>query len=1045
MLYVAVGLDYNGLGHSGGNLVSGGRTLAAVNCFALEENSMRYDTRLAWHLGFAALAILATAATLSAQTPSADDVIRDAFNYRNMAPYRVGSWVTDIAVPETPEREHLYTIYVAARNGGVWKSTNNGTTFTPLFDDQPVSSIGAVAVAPSDANIVWVGTGDVSCARSAYYGDGVYKSTDAGRTWKNMGLGDSHHVARIIIHPTNPDVVWVAAMGHLFSTNEERGVFKTTDGGQTWKRVLYIDDKTGAIDLVLDRSNPDILFAAMYQCQRAPWRLFDGGPGSGLHKTTDGGDTWQKLGGGLPEGQIGRIGVDIYQRDPNILYAVIDNRNMRGAPGGAADSPGGDMAFVFEERYEEEDDENEFEIDRFELDVSDREPLGDGQPEQRRGRRGRGRGERGGRGGGGPRPIGGEVYRSDDAGATWRKVNSEGDDASAKAGYSFNVLRISADDPNHLFITGSNLSMSLDGGRTWGAPQGGGRRGRGARGERRGGTRGGPERGGDEGDAQDRRGEGRGRAAESQSGGERRGAAAEIARGGRRGGGGQYRPFARAFGDFRMLWIDQQDPNRIIAGSDGGIYISYDRGRTSLHCLNVQLGEIYALGIDMENPYNVYVGMQDHESWKGPSNAWTGWNGVEHWVSTGTGDGMYNQVDPTDSRWLFNNQEFGSLSRVDQVERTRTRIAPTLGPAGESLRWNWTSPIHLSPHNPAIIYTGSQFLHRSMNRGDDWQVISPDLTTNNPEKISGRGAAIQHCTILTISESPITPGVIWVGTDDGNVQVTRDGGVNWMNVTASLAVAGAPPEAWVSRVFASPHEAGSAFVSMSRLRQDDFRPFLFETADYGATWTPIAGNLPDKSINVVVQDPDNANLLVVGNDLGVFASIDGGNTWSHLKGNMPAAPVHDLVIHPREADVVAGTYGRGVWITNIAPLKELNAETLEKPGHVFAPLVSIRPREGVFGNHRWFGDGFPTTRNAPGGVAISYYLKEAIDGGVEVTVTDAAGETVATLNGPGRAGLNEANWRLDASSREETPPGRYTATVVVGEVELSRPFEVKYP
>jgi photosystem II stability/assembly factor-like uncharacterized protein len=998
----------------------------------------------------AVLLAITSAWPMSAFGQDVEALVRDGFSWRNTGPYRVGSWVTDIAVPEVPARDHLYTFYVAARNGGVWKTTNNGTIFTPLTDDLDITAVGALAVAPSNGDIVWAGTGDVTCARSSYYGDGVWKSTDAGRTWQNMGLKDSHHVARIIVHPSNPDIVYVAAMGHLFSPNEERGVFKSTDGGTTWKKVLYVNDKTGAIDLVMERGNPDTLYAAMYECQRKPWRLFDGGPGSGLHKTTDGGATWQKLGGGLPEGQVGRIGIDLYQRDPKILYAVIDNRNLRGADGAAATSRGGDMAFVFEEQYEAEEDGNEFEIDKDRGQEVEREPLGDGQPQQEgerggaqargeqrgeggvRGERGdgRGRGRRGGGGGGGPRPIGGEVYRTDDAGLTWRKVNSDNDDASAKAGYSFNVLRINTSNPDIVYITGSNIAFSTDGGRTWGGAGGGGGR-RGARGER----------GGERGQA---RGERQGRGA--AVGGDE----IAAARGGRRGGG-QFRPFSRAFGDFRMLWIDPNDSNRMIAASDGGVYLSYDGGRTCEHKFNLPLGEVYSLGIDMDVPYNVYAGLQDHESWKGPSNAWTGWIGMEHWISTGTGDGMYNQVDPSDSRWLYNNQEFGSLSRVDQVERTRTRIAPTAGPNGEPLRWNWTSPIHLSPHYPAIVYTGSQYLHRSTNRGDDWQVISPDLTTNNPEKISGRGAAIQHCTILTISESPLAAGVIWVGADDGNVQVTRDNGRSWTNVTPNIAAAGGPPEAWVSRVFASPHEAGTAFVSLSRLRQDDFRPYVFKTTDYGATWKAIAGNLPNRSVNVVAQDRDNPNLLVVGNDRGVYVTLDGGAKWTHLKGNMAPAPVHDLVIHPREGDVVVGTYGRGIWITNISPLKELTPETQAKPAHLFAPQANLRPREGVFGNHRWLGDGFPTTRNAGGAneVIIAYHLKERQPAGesgdaIEIAIADAGGETVATLRGSGRAGMNQVSWRPEGQA-ERAAPGKYTATLAIGEQSQSRTFELNYP
>src|SRR5262245_15455145 len=481
-----------------------------------------------------------------------DDLLRDGFQYRNLGPFRAGSWVSDIAVPESPMKSHLYTFYVAARSGGVWKTTNNGTTFEPVFDNQNVASIGALAIASSDENIVWVGTGDASCARSAYWGDGVYKSTDGAKTWRRMGLGDSNHIARIVIHPSNPDIVYVSAMGHLFSTNEERGVFKTADGGKTWKNVLYANDHTGAIDLVINRSDPNTLYAATYDCLRHPWRLQDGGPGTGIYKTTNGGANWTRLEGGLPNGEIGRIGIDLYQKDPKTLYALVDNRNKRAA--------------------------TEEEI---------RQARERGAPMRER-------------------AVGGEVYRTDDAGVTWRKVSADGGDMSSKTGYAFNQLRVDQNNPDRLLITGANLSGSEDGGKTW-------------------------------------TGVGR-----SQS-----------------------RPFRRAFGDFRTVWIDPQDSERIIAGSDGGVFISYDGGKTCDHLANLPLGEVYALTVDMENPYNIYAGLQDHESWKGPSNGWSGSVGLADWVTVGVGDGMYNQVDPTDSRWVYNTQEFGRHARLDQKTRAR--------------------------------------------------------------------------------------------------------------------------------------------------------------------------------------------------------------------------------------------------------------------------------------------------------------------------------------------------------------------------------------
>src|SRR5215470_16285942 len=767
-------------------------------------------------------------------------VINTGFAYRNLGPFRVSAWVSDIAVPETPTKAHLYTFYVGARNGGVWKTTNNGTTFTPVFEGKDVSSIGALAVAPANSEIVWVGTGDASCTRSAYPGNGVYKSVDGGATWQHMGLQDSQHIARVVIHPTNPDVVYVATMGHLFSTNEERGVFKSTDGGATWKKVLYLNERTGAIDLVIDRSYPNTLFAATYECIRHPWRLEDGGPASGIYKTTDGGAHWSKLAGGLPEGIIGRIGLDLYQRDAKILYAVIDNRNKSSE----APPPGA--------------------------------PSGE-------------------------RLIGGEVYRTDDGGLNWRKMNSARDDVGRKTGYAFNQLRIDPSNPDRIFVTGGSIASSEDGGKTWAGlsgPQGN-------------------------------------------------------------------RVFRRAFGDFRTLWIDNQNSDRMMAGSDGGVCISYDGGKTCDHLANLPLGEVYALTVDMEAPYNVYAGLQDHESWKGPSNGWSGSVGLADWVTVGIGDGMYNQVDPTDSRWVYNTQEFGRPGRYDQQTRSRKLIVPTRPTGQPLLRFNWVAPIRLSPHDPKTLYAGAQVLLRSRDRGDHWEEISPDLTTNDPNKISPPGAAIQHCTIVTISESPATAGVIWVGTDDGKVQVTKNGGTNWSDVTANVAKAGGPEDAWVTRVFSSNANPGTAYVAKSRLRQDDFRPFLYRTTDYGATWTSIASNLPKGTINVIFEDYKNPELLFAGSDAGVFVTIDGGAQWLAMKGNMPTAPVTDLTIQPRETDLVVGTYGRGIWITNIAVLRELNDSVLNEDIHFFPVQSRSRRSEGAVGNYRLLGDRQLVTPNEP--------------------------------------------------------------------------------
>jgi photosystem II stability/assembly factor-like uncharacterized protein len=870
------------------------------------------------------IAIVSFALSLAAQDRSQlERLINNDFPYRNLGPFRVSAWVSDIAVPESPTKAHLYTFYVAARTGGVWKTTNNGTTFTPVFDGNDVASIGALAIAPSNSEIVWVGTGDASCTRSAYPGNGIYKSVDGGANWRHMGLPDSQHIARIVIHPTNPNIVYVAVMGHLFSTNEERGVFKSTDGGANWKKVLYLNERTGAVDLVIDRKHPNSLYTATYECRRHPWRLEDGGPASGIYKTTDGGVAWKKLGGGLPEGTIGRIGLDLFQKDSKILYAVVDNRNQTSEP-----------------------------------------PATPAQP--------------------GSRLMGSEVYRTDDGGLTWRKMNSTRDDVGRKTGYAFNQLRIDPNNAERIFVTGASIASSEDGGKTW----------------------------------------------------------AGLA------GPQTNRVFRRAFGDFRTLWIDPQNSDRMMAGSDGGICTSYDGGKTCDHLANLPIGEIYALTVDMDEPYNVYVGLQDHESWKGPSNGWSGSVGLADWVSVGVGDGMYNQVDPTDSRWVYNTQEFGRPGRYDQQTRTRKIIAP-LRPAGQPLlRFNWVAPIRLSPHDPKTLYAGAQVLFRSRDRGDHWEEISPDLSTNDPNKISPPGAAIQHCAIVTISESPAAAGVIWVGTDDGKVQVTKNAGVNWTDVTANIVKVGGPEDAWVTRVFASNSNPAVAYVTKSKLRQDDFRPFAYKTTDYGASWTSISSNLPNRSLNVIFEDYKNPNLLFVGSDAGVHVTIDGGTRWFAFKGNMPTAPVTDLLIHPRESDLVVGTYGRAIWITNVAMLREVNEAMLSEDVHFFSVQPRSRRQEGALGNFRLLGDRHLVTPNEPNGLTLTYYLKEQPKEKVTLTVVGPEGRTVRTLEGTNKAGINRVALQLggfgfqQGSDTREIPPGEYDVTLQVGDKKLTQKARV---
>jgi photosystem II stability/assembly factor-like uncharacterized protein len=829
---------------------------------------------------------LALAAVLtqagSAQQPSPLSAALDSVQMRNIGPFRSGAWVTAIAVPDVPVREHLYTIYAGVRSGGLWKTANAGITWEPVTDSVGVAAVGAVAVAPSNSQIVWVGGGDQANARSSISGDGVFKSTDAGKTWQHMGLPDSHHIARIVIHPKNPDIVYVAAMGHLFSRNEERGVFRTMDGGKTWKKVLYVNDGVGAIDLVINLKTPTQVFAALYDKERLPWQIVESGPESGVYRTDDGGEKWTRLTNGLPGGKIGRIGIDLFQKNPLILYALLENQNPKGASTGPVNSTS---------------------------------PLAQGI-------------------------VGNELYRTDDGGKTWRKVSGDVNVAGGKAPYSFNQIKINPFNDQQVVVNSDSMFQTRDGGKTW---------------------------------------------------------TMDFMRG--------------TFGDFRCMWWDAQDEDRVMTCSDGGVTVSYDRGKTTDWFPNMKVGEAYALGVDMDDPYHVYAGFQDHDSWKGPVNSRWGEITLEDWVTVGPGDGMYNMVDPTDSRWAYNTRELGSMGRMDQKTGVRTDISPGRANTGNPpLRYNWIAPIAMSPHNPSIIYAGAQKLFRSLNRGDKWEEISPDLTTNDPSKL---GKNVPFCTITTISESPLTAGVIWVGTDDGKVQVTRNHGGAWTDVTPALTRAGAPGDRWVSRVFASPHAAGTAFVSKTGFRNDDFRPVLYKTTDYGATWTAIAGDLPNFAINVVVQDRKNANLLYVGNDRGVWVTLDAGAHWTRLHANLPNVAVHDLTIHPRESDLVLATYGRGLWTGDVSFVPELTAETLAKNAHLFDIEPKARYGFGSQGmNYQLYGDKFLSVPNEPEAIVINYYVKADQVAGAKITVTDKDGRVMRQLDGPAKAGVNRVLWPL---------------------------------
>lgn len=860
------------------------------------------------------LAILTAAAPPPAHSQADQARLLGTVEYRNLGPFRTGAWVSDFAVPEHG-REHLYTFYVAMRSGGVWKTTNNGTTFEPVFDGNGAQAIGDVTVAPSDNDIVWVGTGDNAAARSSRPGIGVFKSEDAGETWRHMGLGDSHHIARILVHPTDPDVVYVAAMGHLFSRNEERGLFRSTDGGATWEKVLYVNDGVGVVDVALDRDRPDLLFAATYEMARYPWHFEAGGPQSAIYRSADGGSTWERLTRGLPDGPIGRIGLDVWRGDGDTVYAIFENLNPR--------TPTAEEA--------EQDRE------------AGREPR--------------------------PRTVGGEVYRSDDSGRSWRKVSVGVDNLAVKAPYSFNQIFVDPNDSERVFVTSEAMAHTADGGKSWQ-------------------------------DLDDNE-----------------------------------TLFRNNFGDVRSFWIDPRDSARMLFGSDGGVYVSYDGGVTSDHLYNLPTGEIYALGVDTLDPYNIYVGLQDHESWKGPVNSWSGAVTLEDWVLVGLWDGMYNEVDPVTNRYLYTTAQFGGHRRVDQHAGSRKDIEPPDSGDFEP-RFPWTPAIRISPHDSNVVYAGAQRLLKSEDRGDTWLTISPDLTHATMAADGGRcadaGGAqgwINYCTITSVDESRLRQGLVWAGTDDGRVWVTEDGGARWREVTAALAAAGAPEDFWVSRVRASGHAPGTAWVTKSGMRFDRFAPHVYVTNDYGDTWTSLAANLPDSPVNVVFEDPADADVLYLGSERGVYVTLDGGTHWLDLSANMPDVAVTDLLVHPRERDLVVATYGRGAWIADVSIVPELRRAVDSDAAYLFDVEDNVvrRSERSSWGAYHMKGDRHLATPNEPAGFAIHYYLPRAAAGDVVVTVHDESGNEHARIAGERGPGVHRVHW--DSAAVEGLEPGRFRVTL----------------
>jgi len=878
---------------------------------------------------FLLVAIAAASTAVSGATPagarqSAQDLAQDMV-WRNIGPANMGGRIVDIEAVEGDFKR----VFVGTASGGVWKSVNGGNSWEPIFDDYEVVSVGDLAIFQPDPDIIWVGTGEANNRNSVSWGGGIYKSTDGGESFSLMGLEATNQIARVVTHPSDPDTVWVAAIGALWGHSGDRGLFKTTDGGQTWALLgsdgavgqggLPADGRTGATDLVIDPRDPDVLYVAFYERLRQPWTFKSGGPNGGIFKSTDGGDSWAKLTSGLPTGDTGRIGLAIYRSDPDIVMALIEAERPAGQANGSSDPA--DLAM-----------------------------LGPG------------------------------IYRTEDGGASWGYVNTYNNRP-----FYYSNIRINPLDDQRVYVLTTRFMVSEDGGKTL-----------------------------------------------------RNGADDE-----------------EIHGDFHALWNDPTDADRYYIGQDKGAFLTQDHGEHFVMFDNMALGQYYRVGVDMREPYYVYGGLQDNGTWAGPSfsrdvrGILPDSNWKLHW-----GDGMFIQIDPTDWRKVYTEAEGGSFRRYDPVTHETGGARPNSGNISNYaavaeaalaergvaafsredplFRFNWEAPLVMSRHDTETLYLAGNYVFKTTDAGDTWTIISPDLSRNDPMRRLQQGSggltpdnsgAESHASVTTLSESAITPRVLWAGTDDGNVHVTRDGGASWADVRGN--VPGVPEGLWVSRLEASHFDVGEAYLSFDGHRSDSFTPYVFKTTDFGQTWINITSNLPDGHVvRVVRQDLRNPDLLFAGTEFGLFVSIDDGESWSKFMNGMPTVPVYDLVIHPRDNDLVAGTHGRSIFILDdITPLQQLTTDVRTGDGYLFeqrhATLWENVSRGGQRGHFWWAGEN-PATVQPTSSLArarfrnnaqISYWVRSEDSGAPVLTITDGDGNSRRVVLDPG-SGVRRWMWDL---------------------------------
>lgn len=876
---------------------------------------------------------------------------------RCVGPTSQGGRITDLEVDPRNDRHW----YIGFASGGLWETHNNGQTFTPIMDEQGAMGIGDLAISPANPDILWVGTGENNSSRSSYAGAGVLKSIDGGKSWTHCGLVGTQHIGRVIAHPTDPNTVWVASMGSLYTPNTERGVFLSTDGGKSWSKTLYIDDKTGVIDLVIDPHNPQQLWAATWERERKAWNFDGDGPGSGIHRSQDGGRTWTKL-KGLPQGEkTGRIGIDASPAQKGLIYAVVDNQETEpklAKEDTIAGLTARMIAAMSQEEFLKLDDKK---LDKF-IEESGYPDKYDAKSVKEGIREGKfSLNAFNNYFGDANKALfetavkGSELYQSTDNGDTWTRINPDPlTGVFFTYGYYFGQIRVAPDNPKEIYIFGVPLIKSTDAGHSW----------------------------------------------------------------------SRVDTSEHVHVDHHVLWFNPKNPDHTLLGNDGGLYLSYDRGTTWTHLNNLPVGQFYTVHVDMAKPYNIYGGLQDNGVMKGSSQA--DWKNQDAWKSIGGGDGMFVVTDPDDAGVHYTGYQFGNYYRYVKGLKP-AYITPRHDIGEEKYRWNWRTPLIASPHNHEILYTGAQYLFRSMDMGDTWEKLGTDLTTN--PTTTGN---VPFGTITCISESPLKFGQIWVGTDDGRVQLTTDGGNSWSDRSLGL-----PPGLWVSSLNASPHDKASATLTLTGYRSDDFHAYLFRTSDHGQTWQAMKGDLPDEACNVLLQDPQVKEMYYLGTDHSTYASTDGGAHWLALS-SIPNVASYDMAIHPRELELVVGTHGRSVYVVDLKPLHQLAGRKPEDK------VVMMKPGNVRF-SKEWGKRDHPYEKHYEPELFVHYFLP-AEAGKVIFKVLDDKGKELHRMESEGQQGFNVLKWDMKTTDKQKVgylQPGKYKFALEFGKSTSQVDWELK--